>query len=69
MGNYDGSASPLSIAPYWIWKFVTSSTYAQWVQVAATNTLNAGEGFTSKGTSGSGSAQRYDCRGNPTDGR
>ncbi len=68
MNNYDGSSTPLSIAPYWIFKFITSSTYNQWTQVGSTNTLNAGEGFTMKGTSGSGSAQRYDFRGKPNDG-
>lgn len=68
MNNYDGINSPLSIAPYWIYKFTTANTYAQWSQVGANNTLNAGEGFTMKGTSGSGSAQRYDFRGKANDG-
>ncbi|HLF52299.1 T9SS sorting signal type C domain-containing protein [Flavobacterium sp.] len=68
MNNYNGSSSPLKIAPYWIWKFITSSAYAQWVHVASANTLNAGEGFTMKGTSGSSNAQRYDFRGKPNDG-
>lgn len=68
MSNYNGVSSPLAIAPYWIWKFVTSNTYAQWVHVNSTFTVNPGEGFTMKGTSGSGSAQRYDFRGKPNDG-
>ncbi|RTY90244.1 T9SS type A sorting domain-containing protein [Flavobacterium sp. GT3R68] len=78
--NYDGTASPLTIAQYWIWKFVTSNAYSQWVQVGAATTVNAGEGFTMKGSSGtnattvngvqnnSGSKQRYDFRGKPNDG-
>lgn len=84
IGNLNGAsgAGSVSIAPYWIWKFTTSNAYAQWVQVASASTLNAGQGFTMKGTSGTdatvpfagaganngGSAQRYDFRGKPNDG-
>ena len=80
--NYNGTSSPLAIAPYWIWKFVTSTTYAQWAYVGSATSVNPGEGFTMKGTSGSdatvvdadgvqnnsGSRQRYDFRGKPNDG-
>lgn len=81
--NYNGTSNPLAIAPYWIWKFITSSTYAQWVSVGSASTINVGEGFTMKGTSGTdntiaqlaenvqnntGSRQRYDFRGKPNDG-
>ena len=77
--NYNGTASPLAIAPYWIWKLPASSSNA-WVYVGSGSTLNAGEGFTMKGTSGantnaiggvqnnSGNNQRYDFRGKPNDG-
>lgn len=84
IGNYNGVSAngALSIAPYWIWTFRSSTTYAQWFQIAAASTLAAGEGFTMKGTSGSdtftpftgsgannpGSKQRYDFRGKPNDG-
>jgi Secretion system C-terminal sorting domain len=82
MNSYNGLATvgAVSIAPYWIWKFITSNAYSQWVQVGSASTLNAGEGFTMKGTSGTdtttiigvqnnaGSAQRYDFRGKPNDG-
>lgn len=76
--NYNGTASPLAIAPYWIWKLPGSAP--SWVFVGAGNTLNAGEGFTMKGTAGTnattvdgvqnnaGSKQRYDFRGKPNDG-
>ncbi|WP_445721097.1 T9SS type A sorting domain-containing protein, partial [Flavobacterium sp.] len=82
-GNYNGTSSPLAIAPYWIWRFVTSTAYAQWAYVGSGSTINPGEGFTMKGTSGtdatiadavenvqnnSGSRQRYDFRGKPNDG-
>ncbi|WP_395053717.1 T9SS type A sorting domain-containing protein [Flavobacterium sp.] len=79
--GYNGIAAPLSIASYWIWKFLSSSTYSQWFQSAATTNIVAGQGFTMKGTSGTdatnvgetavnnpGGAQRYDFRGKPNDG-
>ena len=81
--NYNGTSSPFAIAPYWIWRFITSSAYAQWAYVGSATGINAGEGFTMKGTSGtdatiahaienvqnnSGSRQRYDFRGKPNDG-
>lgn len=81
--NYNGTSSPLAIAPYWIWRFVTSNAYAQWAFVGSATGINPGEGFTMKGTSGtdgtiaqavenvqnnSGSRQRYDFRGKPNDG-
>jgi hypothetical protein len=79
---FDGTASPLAIAPYWIYKFlVNSSSYSDWVQVGSSTTINAGEGFTMKGSSGTntttvdgvqnnpdGKHQRYDFRGKPNDG-
>lgn len=77
--NYNGTASPLAIAPYWIWKLPASSN-TNWVYVGSGSTINAGEGFTMKGTSGTnlltvngvqnnpGSKQRYDFRGKPNDG-
>lgn len=81
--GYDGASSPgyLAIAPYWIWRFLSSSLYSQWMQSAATSNILAGQGFTMKGTSGTdatnvgeiavnnpGSGQRYDFRGKPNDG-
>ncbi|WP_230407882.1 T9SS type A sorting domain-containing protein [Flavobacterium hydrocarbonoxydans] len=84
IGNYDGISTPLSIAPYWIYKLQNSSNYSQWIQVGSATNLAPGEGFTMKGTSGSDSidpestgiinnpggtgAQRYDFRGKPNDG-
>jgi hypothetical protein len=77
--NYNGTASPLAIAPYWIWKLPPAPVNS-WVYVGSGSTLNTGEGFTMKGTSGtntnsiagvqnnSGSNQRYDFRGKPNDG-
>lgn len=78
-----GAGSTMQIAPYWIWKFVSlSPAYANWQYVGNAQTLNPGEGFSMKGTSGTdalvvdadgvanktGLAQRYDFRGRPNDG-
>jgi hypothetical protein len=82
-GSYNGTSAngSLTIASYWIWKFLSSSAYSQWFQSAANSNISAGQGFTMKGTSGTdatnvgetvvnnpGSAQRYDFRGKPNDG-
>ena len=79
--NYSGTASPFAIASFWITKLLSSSTYYDWIRVGSGNTIEAGEGFTMKGTSGTntttvngvqnnpdGKSQRYDFRGNPNDG-
>jgi hypothetical protein len=81
--TYDGSSSAgaLTIASYWIFKFLAQANYSNWVQSAAATDIQAGQGFTMKGTSGTdatnvgetttnnpGSAQRYDFRGKPNDG-
>ena len=78
--NYNGTSSPLGIAPYWINKLIATSSYSSWIQVGANATINVGEGFTMKGTTGTnaftvngiqnnpGGKQRYDFRGKPNDG-
>ncbi|RZJ64281.1 MAG: T9SS type A sorting domain-containing protein [Flavobacterium sp.] len=78
--NTNGVSNPLSISQYWIYKFINSNNYSQWVAVNSASTLSAGQGFTMKGTSGTdattvqgvqnnpGSNQRYDFRGKPNDG-
>ena len=79
--SFDGYANPLSISRRWIYKYITSTTYAQWDFVGAASTIAAGEGFSMKGTIGTdssfaedlisnnpGSAQRYDFRGKPNTG-
>lgn len=82
VSTYDGTASPLTIAPFWINKFLVNlSSYSDWVQVGSASTINPGEGFTMKGSSGTdatavngvqnnpdGKHQRYDFRGKPNDG-
>ncbi len=76
----DGIANPLSISPYWVYKFLSGTNYSEWIAVGSASTIAAGQGFTMKGTSGTdattvlgvsnnpGSAQRYDFRGRPNDG-
>ena len=66
--SYNGTSSPLNIEPYWIWKFVAANTYSEWFHVQGSTSINPGEGFTMKGTLGSGNAQRYDFRGKPNNG-
>ncbi|MDC1379176.1 T9SS type A sorting domain-containing protein [Algibacter sp.] len=66
--SYNGTSSPLNIEPYWVWKFIASDNYADWVHVQGNTNVNPGEGFTMKGTIGSGDAQRYDFRGKPNNG-
>ena len=79
--SLNGIANPLSISQGWIFKFLSSSTYSQWVGVGSASTIAPGEGFTMKGTSGTdasytdagvtnnpGNKQRYDFRGRPNDG-
>ncbi|NNC49867.1 MAG: T9SS type A sorting domain-containing protein [Flaviramulus sp.] len=70
--GYNGSASPVGIADYWIWKFTnkTSDDYSQWQHVRSTGTLKPGEGFTMKGP-GTGSIatpQNYVLEGKPNNG-
>lgn len=79
--SYNGVANPLGIAQYWIFKYLTSNNYSQWIPVGAATTVAPGEGFTMKGTNGTdnttvagiannpdGKHQRYDFRGKPNDG-
>lgn len=83
LANYNGTANPLAISTYWIYKLTAANSYSQWIQVAGATSLSPGEGFTMKGTSGSDptdpeangvpnnpgtGAQRYDFRGKPNDG-
>lgn len=71
--TYNGTASPLNIEPYWIWKFIASDQYSEWVHIQGNTLINPGEGFTMKGTLGTsannpGNNQRYDFRGKPNNG-
>ncbi|TYA94739.1 LamG-like jellyroll fold domain-containing protein [Seonamhaeicola marinus] len=70
--TYNGIASPLTIADYWIWKYANkqSNTYSQWEHARSTGIIQVGEGFTMKGP-GSGSItdeQNYILEGKPNNG-
>ena len=70
--GYNGNASPLGIADYWIWKFSNrlSDDYASWQHVRQSGTLKVGEGFTMKGP-GNGAIsdeQNYILEGKPNNG-
>jgi len=69
----DGAlTSPIKISTSWIYKYTSvSTTYAGWQYVGDTGTINAGEGFTMKGNSGSSSnttLQNYVFVGKPNNG-
>ncbi|MDO5971711.1 LamG-like jellyroll fold domain-containing protein [Flavivirga aquimarina] len=69
--GYDGTASPVGIADYWIWKFSNQlGEYSKWQHVRSTGSLLVGEGFTMKGP-GTGSIsipQNYVLKGKPNNG-
>jgi hypothetical protein len=72
--------SSLTISDRWIYTLTTTNQYANWVSRGSTTSIDAGQGFTMKGVSGtdnttvlgiqnnSGNRQRYDFRGKPNDG-
>ncbi|SHJ08745.1 LamG-like jellyroll fold domain-containing protein [Algibacter luteus] len=70
--GYNGSASPLAVADYWIWKYSNqqSDNYSKWQHVRSTGSMIVGEGFTMKGP-GTGSIltpQNYVLEGKPNNG-
>ncbi|RAJ16333.1 T9SS type A sorting domain-containing protein [Olleya aquimaris] len=67
---YNGTSSPLNIESYWIWKYDPGTAYSEWDYVGESGTVDAGYGFTMKGTIGStpSSGQQYDFRGKPNEG-
>lgn len=68
VAGFNSTSSPLTIEPYWIWKYIAGTSYSDWIHIGGNTTINPGEGFTMKGTLGSGDAQRYDFRGKPNTG-
>ncbi|WAC02289.1 hypothetical protein N7U66_00485 [Lacinutrix neustonica] len=67
IGGYDGTASPLGIAKYWLYGYSPGTLYAEWDHIGNGADLQPGYGFTMKGSTGSAS-QRYDFRGKPNSG-
>ncbi|GAA3612963.1 hypothetical protein GCM10022396_32790 [Flavivirga amylovorans] len=70
--GYNGTASPVGIADYWVWKFSNqqSDNYSKWQHVRSTGSLLAGEGFTMKGpgTGTISTPQNYVLKGKPNNG-
>lgn len=66
---YNGTASPLLISTRWLWTYVSSSTYADWIFAGDINDVDPGLGFTMKGngTATTGNTT-YDFRGKPNNG-
>ncbi|GAA4977430.1 LamG-like jellyroll fold domain-containing protein [Algibacter aquimarinus] len=67
--GHDGAINPISIADYWIWKYINKpgDNFASWQQVRSTGDISPGEGFTMKGP-GTGSIdeeQNYVLQGKP----
>ncbi|WP_138434494.1 T9SS type A sorting domain-containing protein [Winogradskyella algicola] len=70
---YNGAANPLLISTRWLWMFVSSDEYSEWIPAATPGNANIdiapGLGFTMKG-SGTGVIGNtdYDFRGKPNNG-
>lgn len=66
--NAAGSSSPLRISRLWLHTFEASDQYSGWIFQGDAGSINAGLGFSMKGTSGSGNNQLYEFRGKPNNG-
>ncbi|SKB79522.1 Concanavalin A-like lectin/glucanases superfamily protein [Salegentibacter holothuriorum] len=70
--NYNYTAGPKRISAYWLFKFFgTANIYAEWKWIGENGLLNAGDGFTMKGTSGNvaiSTPQNYVFKGLPNNG-
>ncbi|WP_298346672.1 choice-of-anchor D domain-containing protein [uncultured Algibacter sp.] len=68
--GYDGTASPVQNADYWIWKYSdrANDQYSQWQHVRSTGSLSVGEGFTMKGPGTATPDQNYIMQGQPNNG-
>lgn len=69
ISGYNGaSTSPISLARYWIYKFENNTdSYANWIQINENSSLRVGQGYTLKGSGGSGT-QNYTFVGKPNNG-
>ncbi|WP_291116636.1 secretion protein [Flavobacterium sp. UBA6135] len=81
--NGSTTDTSLTISSKWIYRFLSSEFYSQWLHTGAAINIVTGQGFTMKGSSGfdstqpyagivpnnaSGTSQRYDFRGRPNSG-
>ncbi|MGS2726400.1 T9SS type A sorting domain-containing protein [Psychroserpens sp. BH13MA-6] len=63
---YDGTASPLTISNRWLYSYVSSDQYADWIELDENSAILPGLGYTMKGIGAGG--QLYDFRGKPNNG-
>ena len=70
ISSYNGMpTSPISLSNYWIYKFQNvSNSVANWSYVGPNGTLNAGNGFTLKGSGCATATQNYTYEGKPNNG-
>ncbi|WP_395052633.1 choice-of-anchor D domain-containing protein [Flavobacterium sp.] len=68
--GYNGSpTSPITLSSYWIYKFQNlSGVYANWQSVGISGLLNAGQGYTLKGSGGLEANQNLTFVGKPNNG-
>lgn len=67
--NLNGTASPLLISNRWLYAFVSSDEYSDWVYIGDSGNLSPGLGFTMKGHgTGTTGNTPYDFRGKPNNG-
>ena len=50
--SYNGQSNPLQISTAWIYRFLSATTYSQWQSSGSSTNIEAGQGFTMKGTNG-----------------
>lgn len=61
--------NPITLSSYWIFKFQNlTPSYANWASVGTTGSLNAGQGYTLKGSGAIGPTQNYTFVGKPNNG-
>jgi hypothetical protein len=61
--------SPITLSNYWIFKFQNvSGAYANWQAIGQNGSLNAGQGYTLKGSNAATSTQNYTFVGKPNNG-
>ncbi|MFN3755877.1 MAG: LamG domain-containing protein, partial [Flavobacterium sp.] len=64
------TSNPITLSSYWIFRFQNMTpTYANWTGVGANGWLQAGHGFTMKGSNQATASQNYVFVGKPNNGR
>jgi hypothetical protein len=51
--SYNAQSNPLQISTAWIYRFLSATTYSEWQASGSSTNIEAGQGFTMKGTNGS----------------